>query len=116
MGMSKVGNPIRPRGNASLRAFLFPAVSRTSPSTPTRPAVTGDGPPRPDRHRPPGPIRPSDPARGPSLSESGPFNRHIRAPLARLNEKRRRTPRGQAWTAAQVRRVLDRIRTVEPRM
>jgi hypothetical protein len=24
MGMSKVGNPIRPKGNASLRAFLFP--------------------------------------------------------------------------------------------
>lgn len=29
----------------------------------------------------------------------------------RLNEKRRRTPRGKAWSAAQVKRVLDRIRT-----
>jgi Recombinase len=27
----------------------------------------------------------------------------------RLNEKRRRTPRGKPWTATQVKRVLDRI-------
>jgi DNA invertase Pin-like site-specific DNA recombinase len=35
----------------------------------------------------------------------------LRALADRLNERRRRTPRGQAWTAAQVKRVLDRIRT-----
>jgi len=35
----------------------------------------------------------------------------LRALADRLNERRRRTPRGKAWTAAQVKRVLDRIRT-----
>jgi DNA invertase Pin-like site-specific DNA recombinase len=35
----------------------------------------------------------------------------LRALADRLNERRRRTPRGQAWSAAQVKRVLDRIRT-----
>ena len=35
----------------------------------------------------------------------------LRALADRLNEKRRRTPRGKAWTATQVKRVLDRIRT-----
>src|SRR6185312_6378357 len=34
----------------------------------------------------------------------------LRALADRLNERRRRTPRGKAWTAAQVKRVLDRIR------
>jgi DNA invertase Pin-like site-specific DNA recombinase len=34
----------------------------------------------------------------------------LRALADRLNEKRRRTPRGKAWSAAQVKRVLDRIR------
>jgi Recombinase len=41
-------------------------------------------------------------------AEPGPS---LRAPADRLNEKRLRTPRGKAWTADQVKRVLDRIRS-----
>jgi DNA invertase Pin-like site-specific DNA recombinase len=41
-------------------------------------------------------------------------NLSLRAIADRLNEKRRRTPRGKAWTPTQVKRVLDRIRPAGP--
>ena len=41
MGMSKVGNQIRPKGNASLRAFLFMPVRQAASRTQTGDITSG---------------------------------------------------------------------------